>query len=366
VDETVGLLDRPPATVEGVTDHEGAPVPDLREPTDEQQARLYELVVLGRRVDEEADALAKQGALGVYASSRGQEAAQVASVAVLRDDDMMFPSYRETVAAVARGVPAEEVLALFAGDWHSGFGPEAGSMPLCTPIATQLVHAVGWGMGARLERTEQVALAFVGDGGTSEGDFHEAMNFAGVYRAPTIFLVQNNQYAISVPLAAQTASPTIAHKATAYGMPGLRCDGQDPVAVWQAVDWAARRARRGDGPTLIEAMTYRLGPHTNNDDPGRYRDAAEAEPWRRRDPVDVLSARLRDRGLLTDALVTRARDAAAAAAAAMRQSLFDAPAEPVPNEIFDHVFVDERGHFESQRAELRRELDARAEHDGGH
>jgi 2-oxoisovalerate dehydrogenase E1 component alpha subunit len=358
MDESVGLLEEIPDGVTGTTHHDGSPVEGLAEPGPAELRRLYELLVLARRVDEQADALAKQGALAVYASARGQEAAQVASVAVLGRDDMMFPSYRETVAAVARGVAPSDVLALFAGDWHSGFGPDAGSMPLCTPIATQLVHAVGWGMGARRAGTDQVALAFVGDGGTSEGDFHEALNFAGVFAAPVVFLVQNNRYAISVPLSAQTAAPTLAHRGSGYGMPGLRCDGQDAVAVWQAVDWAVRRARAGAGPTLIEAMTYRIGPHTNNDDPGRYRDTAEGEPWRLRDPVQVLTAALEARGLLDDDLVERARSAAEQAAGEMRRSLFHEAATPDPMEVFAHVYVDPRGHFEDQREQLRAELDA--------
>ena len=336
-------------------------------PADADVERLYRDVVLARGVNLEADALSKQGALAVYASSLGQEACQAGAVSALEVGDMLFPTYRDTVATVLRGVPATDVLALFNGAWHSGFGPEpAGdgatvrSMPLSTPIATQTLHAVGWAMGRAMDDAGAVAMALIGDGGTSEGDFAEALNFAGVYRAPVVFLVQNNQWAISVPIEAQTSSPTIAHKAVAAGIPGLRCDGQDALAVHATISAAVAHARDGKGPVLVEALTYRFGPHTNNDDPSRYRAADAADTWKDRDPVAVLEQLAADRGLLSDDLRLDAQDRAAAVRTEMRRALFDEVADVDPMAVFDHVYVDDTGHFDRQRAQLRRELAGRA------
>ncbi|MGO4759966.1 thiamine pyrophosphate-dependent enzyme, partial [Streptomyces sp. 2MCAF27] len=192
----------------------------------------------------------RQGRLAVYPSSTGQEACQVAAGLVLREQDWLFPSYRDTLAAVVRGLDPVHALTLLRGDWHSGYDPRDHRVaPLCTPLATQLPHAVGLAHAARLKGDDVVALALVGDGGTSEGDFHEALNFAAVWRAPVVFLIQNNGFAISVPLAKQTAAPSLAHKAVGYGMPGRLVDGNDAVAVHQVLGEAVRRARAGGGPT---------------------------------------------------------------------------------------------------------------------
>jgi 2-oxoisovalerate dehydrogenase E1 component alpha subunit len=347
-------------TVEVVTRGGLAEDPVFTEVSDAVAERLYRDVVVGRGINLEADALSKQGALAVYASSLGQEACEVACVAALEAPDMLFPTYRDTVAAVMRGVSAEDVLALFAGSWHSGFGPEDTMvMPLSTPIATQTLHAVGWAMGRRMDGAPAVAMALIGDGGTSEGDFAEALNFAGVYDAPVVFFVQNNGWAISVPVDRQSSAPTLAHKAVAAGMPGIRCDGQDVLAVQSALAWAVDHARSGQGPVLVEAMTYRFGPHTNNDDPTRYRDDdRDVGPWRERDPLTVVEQRLRERDLWTDELIADADERARRVRAAMRAALFDTPATPDPMELFDHVYVDGTGHHERQRAQLRAELDA--------
>lgn len=331
----------------------------FEEVADDVVLALYADVVLGRAVNLQADTLARQGALAVYASSAGQEAAQVGCVAPLQAGDMLFPSYRDTVATVLRGVPAADVLALFSGSWHSGFVPhDRMCMPLCTPIATQALHAVGWAMGRRLDGADAAALTLVGDGGTSEGDFAEALNFAGVYRAPVVFLVQNNGWAISVPVERQSAAPTLAHKAVAAGICGLRCDGQDVLSVYAATAWALEHARSGTGPVLVEALTYRFGPHTNNDDPARYRDEAAVEPWLERDPVALAEEAAKDRGLLTDEVAAAAQARADEVRAEMRHALFEDPVQTDPMEIFDHVYVDGGGHHERQRARLRAELDA--------
>lgn len=264
---------------------------------------LYGQLVRGRRYNQQATALTRQGRLAVYPSSTGQEAAQIAAALALRPQDWLFPSYRDTLAVVARGVDPVEALTLLRGDWHTGYDPRAHRVaPLSTPLATQLPHAVGLARAARLRGDDVVALAMVGDGGTSEGDFHEALNFAAVWHAPVVFLVQNNGFAISVPLAKQTAAPSFAHKAVGYGMRGRLVDGNDVAAVHEVLSEAVERARDGGGPTLVEAVTYRMDAHTNADDATRYRDDSEVAAWRAHDPLAVLEGELDARGLLDDDL----------------------------------------------------------------
>ena len=247
--------------------------------------RLYAELVRGRRYNAQATALTKQGRLAVYPSSTGQEACEVAAALVLEERDWLFPSYRDTLAAVARGLDPVQALTLLRGDWHTGYDPrEHRIAPLCTPLATQLPHAVGLAHAARLKGDDVVALAMVGDGGTSEGDFHEALNFAAVWQAPVVFLVQNNGFAISVPLAKQTAAPSLAHKAVGYGMPGRLVDGNDAAAVHEVLG-------RGGG----------AGPARRRSDAGRGRDVPDRRPHerRRRHPLPRRRARSRPGGRTT-------------------------------------------------------------------
>nr|WTB06673.1 pyruvate dehydrogenase (acetyl-transferring) E1 component subunit alpha [Streptomyces antimycoticus] len=326
--------------------------------------RLHRELVRGRRYNAQATALTRQGRLAVYPSSTGQEACQVAAGLVLEDRDWLFPSYRDTLAAVARGLDPVDALTLLRGDWHSGYDPhEHRVAPLCTPLATQLPHAVGLAHAARLKGDDVVALALVGDGGTSEGDFHEALNFAAVWRAPVVFLVQNNGFAISVPLAKQTAAPSLAHKAVGYGMPGRLVDGNDVAAVHQVLAEAVRRARGGGGPTLVEAVTYRIEAHTNADDATRYRPDSEVEAWQAHDPIALLEDAMRDRRLLDDEGVRAARESAERLAADLRTRMHqDAVLDPM--ELFEHVYADRTGQLREQAAQLRAELDAEAGHSG--
>ncbi|MEV6737411.1 pyruvate dehydrogenase (acetyl-transferring) E1 component subunit alpha [Streptomyces sp. NPDC051104] len=322
--------------------------------------RLYAELVRGRRYNAQATALTKQGRLAVYPSSTGQEACQVAAALVLEQHDWLFPSYRDTLAAVARGVDPVQALTLLRGDWHTGYDPyEHRVAPLCTPLATQLPHAVGLAHAARLKGDDVVALALVGDGGTSEGDFHEAMNFAAVWRAPVVFLVQNNGFAISVPLAKQTAAPSLAHKAVGYGMPGRLVDGNDAAAVHEVLADAVARARAGGGPTLVEAVTYRLDAHTNADDATRYRADAEVEAWRDHDPIVLLEQELTDRGLLDEDGMRAAREDAEAMAADLRTRMNQDPALD-PRDLFAHVYAEPTTQLREQEAQLRAELDAEA------
>ncbi|WP_431772042.1 pyruvate dehydrogenase (acetyl-transferring) E1 component subunit alpha [Streptomyces cucumeris] len=325
--------------------------------------RLHRELVHGRRYNAQATALTRQGRLAVYPSSTGQEACQVAAGLVLEERDWLFPSYRDTLAAVVRGLDPVQALTLLRGDWHSGYDPRDHRVaPLSTPLATQLPHAVGLAHAARLKGDDVVALALVGDGGTSEGDFHEALNFAAVWQAPVVFLVQNNGFAISVPLAKQTAAPSLAHKAVGYGMPGRLVDGNDAAAVHEVLDEAVRRARAGGGPTLVEAVTYRMDAHTNADDATRYRTDDEVEAWRAHDPIALLEEAMRDRDLLDDRSVEAVRESAERLAAGLRERMNQEPVVD-PMELFEHIYADKTSQLREQAAQLRAELEAEAEAD---
>ncbi|MFD9593307.1 pyruvate dehydrogenase (acetyl-transferring) E1 component subunit alpha [Kitasatospora sp. NPDC059973] len=322
---------------------------------------LYRRLVVGRRYNQQATTLTKQGRLAVYPASTGQEACQVAAALALGEQDWLFPSYRDTLAVVSRGVDPLEALTLLRGNAHTGYDPLATrTAPLCTPLATQAPHAVGLAHAARLGGDPVVALALLGDGGTSEGDFHEALNFAAVLNAPVVFLVQNNGYAISVPLTAQSAAPTLAHKAVGYGIPGRLVDGNDAPAVHSVLTEAVERARTGGGPTLVEALTYRVEAHTNADDATRYRDDTEVAAWREHDPVLLMERHLRRIGLLDDALVQESADEAEALAARMRAE-FHADAELDPMALFAHVYAEPTPQLREQEAQLSAELAAEAE-----
>jgi pyruvate dehydrogenase E1 component alpha subunit len=322
---------------------------------------LHRRMVLGRQVDVQCTALAKQGRLAVYPSSRGQDACEVGAVLALREVDWLFPTYRDTVAILTRGVPAEQALTLLRGDWHCGYDPyQFRVAPQCTPLATNTLHAVGLAHGARLRGQDVVALTLLGDGATSEGDTHEALNFAAVWKAPAVFLVQNNGYAISVPLSKQTAAPTLAAKGIGYGIPSLLVDGNDAAAVYAAVRAAVERAAAGGGPTLIEALTYRIEAHTNADDATRYRNADEVQAWLARDPISRLEAYLRSQSLLSDADVTAIADEADRLAADVRMRM-NADVAVDPAELFEHVYARPTAALERQRAALLDELKLEAE-----
>lgn len=317
---------------------------------------LHRRMVLGRHVDTQATALAKQGRLAVYPSSRGQEACQVGAVLALRDTDWLFPTYRDSVAVITRGVPPEEALALLRGDWHCGYDPYAHRVaPQCTPLATSTPHAVGLAHAARLQAKDQVALALLGDGATSEGDTHEALNFAAVWKAPVVFLVQNNGYAISVPLAKQTAAPALAAKGIGYGIPSLLIDGNDAAAVYAAVLAGIERAAAGRGPTLIEAVTYRVEAHTNADDATRYRTSEEVSAWLERDPIARLEAYLTANGLLDESSAARLAAEAERLAEGVRERM-NLPVSADPAELFEHVYAQPTAELKRQRAALLAEL----------
>ncbi|HTF49744.1 MAG TPA: thiamine pyrophosphate-dependent dehydrogenase E1 component subunit alpha [Pseudonocardia sp.] len=324
----------------------------------------YRAMVAARRLNDQAGALVRQGRLAVYPSSHGQEACQVTAASVLADGDWLFPTYRDTAAVVARGVDPLEVLTLLRGDWHCGYDPVAHKVaPQATPLATQLLHAVGVAHAARLKGVDTVVMALCGDGATSEGDFHEALNFAAVFAAPVVFLVQNNKYAISVPLARQSVAPSLAAKGVGYGVPGIQVDGNDLAALTVVLTEAVDRARQGAGPTLVEADTYRIQAHTNADDASRYRTEDEVRHWVPRDPLTRLRAYLVDQGAL-DAEGEAGITAAAEEMAARLRAGMAAEVTVDPMELFEHVTVHPSGQRTEQRELLRAELAADEEVSG--
>jgi pyruvate dehydrogenase E1 component alpha subunit len=263
--------------------------------------RLYELMVISRVFDHRALNLQREGRLGTYAPILGQEASQVGSAYALEDRDWIFPSFREMGVFITRGYPLYMLLQYWAGDERGARTPEEINIfPVCVPVGTQIPHAVGAAMAARYRGDDTVVACYFGDGGTSKGDFHEGMNIAGVFKLPVVFICQNNHWAISVPRERQTASRTLAQKAFSYGFEGIQVDGNDVFAVYKVTREAIDKARRGEGPTMIECLTYRMGDHTTADDASRYRPEEEVERWKKRDPVLRLRLFMEKRGLWTE------------------------------------------------------------------
>lgn len=354
--QPVQLIDQDGAVRRG-TDSLGQP---YRMPSPELLLEAYRRLVVGRRVNDQAGALVRQGRLAVYPSSHGQEACQVAAALALAKDDWMFPTYRDSVAVMTRGVDPVEALTLLRGTWHSGYDPHEHKVATqATPLATQLLHAVGAAHAAKLKGEDTVVLALCGDGATSEGDFHEAMNFAAVFHVPVVFFVQNNQYAISVPLRHQTVAPSLAHKAVGYGMPGERVDGNDVAALLSVLGHAVRRARTGGGPFLVEAHTYRIQAHTNADDDTRYRSSTEVEPWLARDPLARMRSYLTSAGLLDDDADNDFAADAERVAARMRDGL-NAEVQVDPQDLFRYVYTHPTPQLREQAAMLREELEREA------
>ena len=318
--------------------------------------RLYRAMLLARRFDERCLHLQRQGRIGTYAPSRGQEATPLGVAYVLRDDDWLVPSYREFAAHFWRGWPLERALAYWGGHELGCAVPEGiNDLPVAVPIASQCQHAMGIAWGCKLRRDGTVCACFVGDGGTSQGDFHEALNFAAVYNVPLIMVVQNNHWAISLPRHRQTASQTLAQKALAYGIDGLQIDGNDLLAVVAATREAVEKARSGGGPTLIEAVTYRLAMHTTADDPRRYRSDAEVAEWEARDPLPRFRDYLRRRKLLDEGAERLLEDE-------IRQELDRAVQwyeqyRHDPYELFKHMYAAMTPELERQLAELRAYLE---------
>ncbi len=309
---------------------------------------IYRDMAITRRLDGEGVALQRQGHLGLWAPAQGQEAVQVATARAARADDFLFPSYREVGVLVVRGAQPADLALGWRGEVHGTFDPYA--LHVATPqiiIGAQTLHAVGYAMGIQHEGADQAAVAYFGDGATSEGDVNEAMVFASSFGAPVVFVCSNNQWAISEPVTVQSRFP-IAGRAPGFGIPSLRIDGNDALACTAAMRWALDHARSGAGPVFLEAVTYRMGPHTTSDDPTRYRDKEELERWRARDPLRRLEAYLRSTGDFDDAFEAEITAEGDALAARMRESVLTARTRP-PLEVLDDVYAEPHSGIARQR-----------------
>lgn len=320
--------------------------------SDGELRELYRDLVMVRRLDTEATALQRQGELGIWASCLGQEAAQVGSAAALRPTDFAFPTYRDHGVALMRGVQPLQILGLYRGVTNGGWNPIEQRCGLYTiVIGNQALHGVGYAMGQGLDGADEATITYFGDGATAQGDVNEAFVFASVFSAPVVFFCQNNQWAISQPRESQSNVP-IHQRAAGFGFPGVLVDGNDILAVMAVTRAALDRARSGNGPTLIEAFTYRMGAHTTSDDPSRYRMSDEVERWRLRDPIERLKVYLAHEGFADRAFFDTVERQADEMAVAIRDGVRAIPL-PEADSIFDHVFAEENSALTSQRADFR-------------
>jgi pyruvate dehydrogenase E1 component alpha subunit len=317
---------------------------------------LYRSLILLRTYDERSVVYHRQGRIGTYAIFWGHEAMQAGSVHALEDEDWIFPAYRESAIGLLRGMPVATVLSWWRGHPAGWWNPaDYNVASICVPIATQVPHAAGLAWGKRLRGERACAIVYFGDGATSEGAFHEGANFAAVTRAPLILFCNNNQWAISTPLSAQTRAEALVDKAVGYGIPGARVDGTDVLAVYEATREAVTRARAGEGPTFIEAVTYRTAPHATADDPRAYIDLDRVEEEKKRECVGRYEGYLRRLGVLDDA---KADEIRGWAAELMREGIAAAEAEPPADVslLFEHAFADPPASFATDLDELRRIL----------
>jgi pyruvate dehydrogenase E1 component alpha subunit len=329
--------------------------PDL---SDDELVAMYREMRLARHFDTRAVSLQRQGRMGTYPPMSGQEAAQVGSAYALDEADWLFPSYREHAATHVHGVPLDQTLLYWMGHERGNRMPDTANVfTVAVPIATQLPHATGAAWASKLRGDERAFLCYFGDGATSEGDFHEALNFAGVFDTPNVFFCNNNQWAISVPRERQTAAETIAQKAVAYGFEGVQVDGMDPLAVYDVTREAVAKAKDPTAdelrPTLVEAVQYRFGAHTTADDPSVYRSEEEVEEWRGKDPIPRLETYLRETGRLDDEQIDAIESSVEEEVAAAIDAA-ESERRPHPEEMFTQVFDDLPTHLEEQLAELER------------
>ena len=335
-------------------------MPDL---TDEQLLHLHRIMLLSRRFDERLLSLQRQGRVGTFAPIKGQEAAQIGAVAALTKDDWVVPAFRETAATIYRGAPLSDLFIFQAGYNDGGtMAEDQHDLPIAVPVGTQMLHAVGIAYGMRYRKQKQVVMTFFGDGATSQGDFHEALNFASVLDTATIFVCQNNQWAISTPRSKQTKSKTLAQKALAYGLPGIQVDGNDIFAVYAAAQEAIARARAGAGSTLIECVTYRLSVHTTADDPTKYRSDDEVKEWEKRDPLPRLQNYLIARDVLSPKKIeTLEKEIKDEIEQEWRKAQERIETMDDPSVIFDHIYAEMPPYLEEQRTAFTQVFAARQE-----
>ena len=330
--------------------------PDL---STEKLLNIYRAMLVGRRFDERMLDLQRQGRIGTFPPIKGHEASQIGAVAPLESQDWFVPAFRETAAEIWRGRSMESVLLYYNGFNEGTHLPELShTLPMAVPVGSQILHAVGLGWAINYKGSNEVVMTFFGDGATSQGDFHEGLNCAAVFQAPVIFVCQNNQWAISVPLSLQTHSHTLVQKALAYGMPGIQVDGNDVLAVYAAAEEAVERARSGKGPTLIECVTYRIMMHTTADDPTRYQKVEEVELWRKRDPLPRFEQYLQTKEVLTD----KNRAEIESEIKAEIQKAVDLAEERMktlgnPIEMFDHLYAEMPPNLLRQKEELIQDLE---------
>lgn len=326
--------------------------PDLNE---EDLIWLYKKMMVSRKFDEKAFSLQRRGEISTYAPHKGQEAAQIGAMFALEDDDWMVPSFRETAAFIARGAPLNKIFQRWMGDANGQKGiDEINTLPVAIPVGTQNLHTAGVGMAMEKKGHDNAVLGFTGDGSTSQGDFHESLNFSGVFNAHSIFFVQNNQYAISMPREKQTKSETIAQKAIGYGIDGIQVDGNDILAVIKAVQEALQKARNGE-PVLIEAVTYRLEDHTTSDDSTRYRDDKEVEEWKEKDPLKRFREYLKENDIWSDELEAFEEEAKEKVNKAAQEAIdMD---DPEFDEMFDYVYEEMPDLLKKEKEQLKKEVE---------
>ncbi|MFQ3275023.1 MAG: pyruvate dehydrogenase E1 component alpha subunit [Candidatus Nanohaloarchaea archaeon] len=322
---------------------------------EEELKKLYRKMVLARKFDEKAFSLQRRGEISTYAPHKGQEAAQIGSIFALGEDDWIVPSFRETAAFIMRGAPLDKIFQRWMGDANGQKDlSELNTLPVAIPVGTQNLHTAGLGMAMEFEGDDNIVLGFTGDGSTSEGDFHEALNFSGVYSAHSVFFVQNNQFAISMPREGQTKSETLAQKAIAYGIDGIQVDGNDILAVIKAVREAKEKAENGE-PVLIEALTYRLEDHTTSDDSTRYRDDEEVEEWKEKDPLKRFREYLKENDIWSEELENYGEDAEEKVNEAAQEAI--EADEPEFDELFDYVYGEMPELLKEEKKELKQDLE---------
>lgn len=333
--------------------------------SDQDLRRLYKTMLASRRLDERCLMLQRQGRMGTYGPSKGQEAASLGAIYALGKDDWLAPAFRETAGLLWRGWPMHTWMLYWGGYEAGNFTPDGvNDLPTCVPIASQCQYAMGVAWGLKLKGQGQVCMTFCGDGATSEGDFHEAMNFAAVFSLPLIMVIQNNHWAISIPRKCQTASQSLAQKAVAYGMDGIQVDGNDLLAVCAAAREAVEKARTGGGPTMIECVTYRLTMHTTADDPKKYRTEAEVKAWEPRDPLIRFEKYLRNRKLLDDKVQTVIDEEIARELDEAVKNYEGHRIEPL--EFFKHQYAEMTPDLQRQHSELAQYLANKAAAKAGH